>query len=67
VGAEYTWNDLLVVRTGYSFGTEEATLPTLGFGVNVPGLGSRGLRADYGYARLDRLGAMHRVGLNVQF
>lgn len=66
VGAEYGWNDLLFVRTGYQFGVEEATLPTFGFGVNVPGLGARQLRADYGFAQMDRLGATHRIGLNVR-
>lgn len=67
VGAEYAWNDLLMLRAGYRFGVEEATTPSLGFGVNVPGLGDRRIRADYGFARLDRLGATHRVGVNVQF
>ena len=67
VGAEYVWNDLLSLRGGYRFGAEEATAPSLGFGVAVPGLGDRVLRADYGYARLDRLGASHRVGISAQF
>lgn len=66
VGAEYGWNDLLFLRAGYQLGVEEATLPTLGFGVNVPGLGARRLRADYGFAQMDRLGATHRIGLNVR-
>ncbi len=66
LGAEYGWNDLLFVRAGYRLGLEEANLPTLGFGVNVPGLGAGRLRADYGYAQLDRLGATHRIGLNVR-
>lgn len=67
VGAEYVWGDLLALRAGYAFGVEEALLPSFGFGVNVPGLGMRSLRADYGFARLDRLGATHRVGVSVQF
>ena len=33
VGAEYVWNDLLAVRTGYAFGVEEASAPTFGFGL----------------------------------
>lgn len=67
VGAEYAWNDLLLLRAGYRFGVEEATSPSFGFGINVPGLGDRRIRADYGFARLDRLGATHRVGVNVSF
>ncbi|MEM6286240.1 MAG: PorV/PorQ family protein [Bacteroidota bacterium] len=67
VGAEYAWADLLMLRTGYRFGVEEASLPSFGFGVNVPGLGDRQIRADYGFAQLDRLGATHRIGVNVSF
>ena len=66
VGAEYVWNETLAVRTGYAFGAEEASTPTFGFGIAVPGLaGARSrLRADYGFARLDRLGTTHRIGIS---
>ena len=64
VGAEYTWNRLLALRTGYRFGLEEASLPSLGVGLEVPGIGPA-LRIDYSFDRLDRLGSVHRVGLNV--
>ena len=67
VGAEYTFANVLDVRAGYRLGVEEATAPTLGFGVRIPGLGDRALRADYGYARLDRLGDTHRIGISAQF
>ena len=67
VGAEYTWNDLLELRGGYRFGVEEATLPSVGFGVHVPGLGDRRLRADYAFGQLERLGTTHRVGISVEF
>lgn len=69
LGAEYTWNDLLILRTGYQFGLEEASAPSFGVGVLVPGLdGAFGtaLRLDYGYNRRDRLGDVHRIGLNLQ-
>jgi hypothetical protein len=66
VGLEYTWNDLLILRSGYRFGVEEYVLPSVGFGLRVPGLpGALGLRFDYGFNRRERLGAIHRVGLNV--
>lgn len=65
LGAEYTWNDLLIVRAGYQFGVEEASLPSLGFGVLVPGIGPR-LRLDYGFSQRDVLGTVHRVGLDVK-
>ncbi len=66
VGAEYVWGGLLSLRAGYRFGVEEVTMPSLGFGIQVPGLGDRRIRADYGYDQLDRLGATHRVGVSVQ-
>ena len=67
VGAEYIFADLLSVRGGYAFGVDEADLPTFGFGINVPGLGEHLIRADYGYAQLDRLGAAHRIGVTASF
>src|SRR5690606_14265777 len=62
VGAEYTFNALLVLRAGYRFGVDEGSLPSVGAGLVVPGLGPD-LRIDYAYTRLDRLGAVHRIGL----
>ena len=67
VGAEYTWNDLLELRAGYRFGVEEVTMPSLGFGVHIPGLGERQIRADYAFGQLERLGSTHRIGVSVQF
>ncbi len=63
-GVEYGWRDTLFLRTGYRFGIEEYTTPSFGAGVQAPVSGAR-LRFDYGFNRLDRLGAVHRVGLNV--
>ncbi|MEO0557444.1 MAG: PorV/PorQ family protein [Bacteroidota bacterium] len=67
LGTEYVFADLLAVRAGYAFGVEEADLPTFGFGVNVPGLGNRTVRADYGFAQLNRLGTAHRIGVTASF
>ena len=66
VGAEYVWSDLLALRAGYRFGVEETVMPSLGFGLVIPGLGDQTIRADYGYDRLDRLGTTHRIGVSVQ-
>ena len=66
LGAEYTWNDILVGRVGYQVGRDEVTVPSLGFGVIVPGIGPR-LRLDYGFNHRDVLGSVHRVGLDVKF
>lgn len=66
VGAEYVWNDLLALRTGYRFGIDEADLPSFGLGLSIPGLpADLGARLDYGFSRLERLGTVHRVGLNL--
>lgn len=64
VGAEYLWNNLLALRTGYRFGVEEANVPSFGFGVMVPGIGPQ-VRFDYGFNHLERLGSVHRIGLDV--
>jgi hypothetical protein len=64
VGAEYTWEQLLTLRAGYRFGLEEATAPTFGVGLRVPGL-AQDVRFDYGFASLEFLGTTHRVGLNL--
>ena len=69
VAAEYTWNRLLTLRSGYQFGLEEASLPSFGFGLAAPGVGGFGLdqlRVDYAFTTLDRLGSVHRIGLVVR-
>ncbi|MEM1127085.1 MAG: PorV/PorQ family protein [Bacteroidota bacterium] len=65
LGAEYTWNELLILRTGYRFGVVELDAPSFGVGLQVPDFGPE-LRVDYGFNRLNRLGNVHRIGLNVQ-
>jgi len=67
VGAEYVWNELLSLRAGYRFGVDEGNLPSFGAGLRVPGLGSgRDLRIDYAFTSLERLGAVHRIGVNLR-
>lgn len=68
IGAEYIWRDFLMLRSGYRFGVEESTLPSLGLGLrlgNIAGLLSA--RFDYAFTRRDRLGTVHRIGLNTSF
>ncbi len=64
IGAEYIWNNTLILRTGYRFGIEEYTLPGLGVGINLPTPGPD-IRFDYSYSQLERLGAVHRIGINL--
>jgi long-subunit fatty acid transport protein len=65
IGTEYIWNETLALRAGYEFGLEESTVPSFGVGLVVPGLGPD-LRVDYGFNRFDRLGNIHRIGLNLR-
>ena len=65
LGAEYTWNSLLVLRGGYRFGVDEYSVPSLGAGLMLPDLAGVAARFDYGFSQLDRLGTVHRVGLNL--
>lgn len=65
VGVEYIWNELLSLRAGYRFGADEATLPSVGAGLQIPGIGPN-VRVDYGFNSMERLGAVHRVGVNVR-
>ena len=64
IGAEYSWNKMLFLRSGYEFGVDEQTIPAAGVGVQFQrrfGV----LRLDYSYNNRDRLGAINRLTLNV--
>ncbi len=68
IGTEYTWNRTLFVRIGYRLGVEEMRMPTLGVGLQLPEVFSGlGARFDYGFQNLERLGTVHRVGLNLEW
>ena len=64
VGVEYIWNSLLAIRTGYRLGVEESNVPSFGVGLQLPGFGPQ-VRFDYGFNHLERLGSVHRIGLDV--
>ncbi len=64
VGVEYGWNRMLYLRTGYRFGIEEYATPSFGVGLRIP-VGGPDLRFDYGFNRLERLGNVNRIGLNL--
>jgi len=63
-GAEYGWNQTFFLRAGYRFGIEEMDAPSLGAGFLLPFSGKK-LGIDYGFNRMERLGNVHRFGLNV--
>ena len=66
IGAEYGWKNMLFIRTGYRFGIEEVSVPSFGTGLRVP-LSGASFKFDYGFNRLERLGAVHRMGMSVEF
>jgi len=63
-GLEYAWNESLFLRAGYRFGIEEVDAPSLGMGLKLP-LSGRHLGVDYAFNRMERLGNVHRFGLNI--
>lgn len=68
IGVEYSWRRFLILRTGYRFGVEEATLPSLGLGLRIANIaGLLDARFDYAYTRMNMLGAVHRIGFNAEF
>ncbi|MFC2085889.1 PorV/PorQ family protein [Bacteroidota bacterium] len=66
IGVEYVWQQILALRSGYRFGVEEATTPSFGIGLMIPGNGPSA-RFDYAFTSLGRLGAVHRVGIELNF
>lgn len=64
MGAEYAWNGALFLRTGYRIGVDEVVTPAAGVGIRIPMAGAS-LRFDYSFDHLERLGAVHRMGVNL--
>jgi hypothetical protein len=60
LGAEYTWNDLISVRAGYHFGSDEAFGPSGGLGINYA-TGSFAGRIDYAIRPHTNLGLTNYV------
>ncbi len=66
VGVEYTWSRMLALRAGYRFGVEEYSIPSMGVGFIVPGFSETAdVRFDYAFTQLERLGNVHRIGVNL--
>lgn len=65
IGGEYQFMDLLFLRAGYTFPTDEQGI-SLGGGVNL-GVGDIRIGADYAYSAYGILGNVNRVGLHLSF
>ncbi len=66
-GAEYNWNNILALRTGYRLNVDEVDAPSVGVGLNLPTVGRLSVGADYALTHLDRLGTIHQLGVRLRF
>ena len=68
VGAEYVFDNVVSLRTGYKalFRKNSEEGLTLGAGIAYSVAGTR-LKADYGWADFGRLKSVHRFGLGIEF
>jgi len=64
-GVEYSFLDLLFLRSGYKFNKNEENY-TLGLGLNIP-IGLYRLKVDYGYANFDHLSSPKRFSIGLNF
>ncbi|HET6568566.1 MAG TPA: PorV/PorQ family protein [Rhodothermales bacterium] len=65
LGGEYRFMNLLSLRAGYAFPSDEQSI-SLGAGLNVD-IGTIRLGADYAFTQFGDLGNMNRIGVNVGF
>jgi len=64
LGGEYTFMNLLSLRTGYKMNMDEGGL-TFGAGLNIPMIGIRKLHFDYAYTDFGRLSSIHRFAIGI--
>lgn len=65
VGGEYGFMDILSLRAGYIYPTDDQGL-NLGVGLHQD-FGDTRVGADYGYSQFTLLGNVHRIGVNFSF
>lgn len=61
VGAEYAWQKMLFLRTGYKFNVDEQNY-SFGVGFHTP-ISIAEFTLDYAYANFQRLGSAHRFSI----
>lgn len=66
LGVEYGWNEIFFARTGYTFATDIASFPSLGFGLQLKKhFGT--VKLDYGFNYQNTLGVINRIGFAATF
>lgn len=65
IGAEYNLKKILFLRMGYEIGSDQNTIPTAGFGINLQRYFG-GVTLDYGFNNKDLLGNVHRITLGIR-
>ncbi len=65
MGAEYWFNDLIALRSGYKFNYEEGNL-SLGFGLKT-GIAGKRIQVDYAFVNYDVLTSPHRFTVAFAF
>jgi len=63
IGFEYGFNSMFFLRGGYKFNYDEESY-TAGTGINYDVEGVGGIKFDYAYSYLNRLGRIHRFSIN---
>lgn len=66
VGADYTWNNLLSIRSGYHINDDVRKL-VMGFGIIWQIPNSVKFEIDYAYQNLVKLGDVHTFGIQIGF
>lgn len=65
LGTEYTWQNLISIRTGYLFNADELSW-SFGAGAKLP-IDEFGISADYAVSSLGRFGLAHRFGISLSY
>lgn len=64
LGAEYSFLGQFFLRSGYQFGVDESSWPSVGAGIKMPITG-RKLMIDYAFSGYERLGDVHRLSMRI--
>lgn len=68
-GVEYSWNEILFARAGYTslFEVDSEKGYTFGLGLNYRVMQSVRVMIDYAYQDMDRLGSLHYLSFGIKF